>query len=111
MKKMQKFLLTAAFAFSIPVLASAATYDDLIGAAKMGDTPSLVHLVGKGASVDTTDIEGNTLLMLAARDGHGDLVQLLINHRAKLNARNAAGDTALALAAKHGWVAHGVEML
>jgi len=28
-----------------------------------------------------------------------------------LNAPDHAGDTALALAAKHGWVAHAVEML
>ena len=44
-------------------------------------------------------IEGNTLLMLAARDGHAELAGFLIKQRARVDARNAAGDTALALAA------------
>lgn len=34
--------------------------------------------------------------------GHVNLVKLLVQHRAKLNARNAAGDTALGLAALQG---------
>ena len=40
--------------------------------------------------------------MLAARDGHVDTVNFLIKARAKVNARNAAGDTALRLAAFRG---------
>jgi len=40
--------------------------------------------------------------MLAARDGHGELVDYLIKQRAKVDARNAVGDTALRLAAFRG---------
>jgi TatD DNase family protein len=82
-----------------PRMASAATYDDLISAARLGDTKDIAKLVQRGASVDTTDKEGNTLLMLAARDGHTELVEYLIKQRAKVNERNAVGDTALRLAA------------
>ncbi len=99
---MKKNILALLLAASMPFIASAATYDDLISAAKLGDTGDIAQMVKRGASVDTTDIEGNTLLMLAARDGHEDLVDYLIKQRAKVNARNAAGDTALRLAAFRG---------
>lgn len=98
----KKFMFTAAVALWFPFSALAATYDDLINSAKMGDTREVAEMVNKGASVDSTDIEGNTLLMLAARDGHVDTVNFLIKARAKVNARNAAGDTALRLAAFRG---------
>ncbi len=100
MKIIKKMLLTVAFA--LPLLAGADTYDDLISAAKSGDVAEVSTLINKGASIDTTDIEGNTLLMLATREGHLELVQYLVKHRAKLNARNASGDTALRLAAFRG---------
>ena len=99
---MKKTLLTVSVALALSFSVQASTYHALTQGAKLGDVAEIRTLLGRGASADTTDIEGNTLLMLAARDGHGDLVQLLINHRAKLNARNAAGDTALALAALRG---------
>ncbi len=102
MKIIKKPLLTVALVLAFPLMVCAATYDDLINAAKMGDTSELTKLAGKGASVDTTDIDGNTLLMLAARDGHVETVDFLVKNHAKLNARNAAGDTALRLAAFRG---------
>jgi uncharacterized protein len=102
MEIMKKTLLTAAFVLFFPLQSIAGTYDDLITGAKMGDTREIRTLAAKGASLDTTDIDGNTLLMLAARDGHAELTEFLANNRAKLNARNAAGDTALGLAALRG---------
>lgn len=78
--------MTSALVLAFPLLVGAATYDDLINSARMGDTSELSRLAGKGASVDTTDIDGNTLLMLAARDGHADTVDFLIKNHAKLNA-------------------------
>ncbi len=99
---MKKKLLSTLLALAFSSIVGAATYDDLISGAKMGDTGAIADLVGKGASVHTTDIDGNTLLMLAARDGHADLVRYLIGQRAKLNARNSAGDTALRLASFRG---------
>lgn len=52
----------------------------------------------KGAEVDTADAEGNTLLMLACRAGHGRLVKLLVRKGAKLDALNTEGKTAEQLA-------------
>ena len=98
----KKRLLTVVVALSLPVFVHAATYDDLITAAKMGDAQEIASLTARGASVDTTDIDGNTLLMLAARDGHAGVVEMLIQQRAKLNARNSDGDSALRLAAFRG---------
>jgi uncharacterized protein len=96
---MKKLLSLAVLAVCLSAPVGAATYDDLINAARLGDSREVAALVGKGASADTTDIDGNTLLMLAARDGHDQLVDYLIRQRVKLNARNTAGDTALRLAA------------
>ena len=98
----KKTLSTALLAIAFPVLVCAGTYEELIQGAGQGDTPAIAALVKRGASVDTTDSEGNTLLILAAREGHGELVDFLVRNRAKLNARNAAGDTALRLAAFRG---------
>lgn len=99
---LKKKLITVLFAAALPFFAQGSTYDDLIQGAKLGDSSAIGRLLARGASADTTDIEGNTLLMLAARDGHVQLAELLVSYRAKLNARNAAGDTALALAALRG---------
>ena len=101
MEFMKKHLLILLLA-TAPFRVVAGTYDDLVHGAQMGDTAAIRPLLARGASVDTTDGEGNTLLMLAARDGHEELARLLIDYRAKLNARNAAGDTALAMAALRG---------
>ncbi len=98
----KKSLLTAAALVLLPLTVFSATYDDLINSAKMGDTKEVAQIVAKGASIDSTDIEGNTLLMLAARDGHVDTVVYQINARAKINARNSAGDNALRRAAFRG---------
>ena len=99
---MKNTLLAILVAAALPLTVAAATYDDLINSAKLGDTRDISGMIQRGASVDTTDKEGNTLLILAARDGHADLVEYLIKQRANVNARNAAGDTALRLAAFRG---------
>ena len=74
---MKKKLLGTLLVLAFSTVVGAATYDDLISSAKMGDTAAISELVRKGASVDTTDIDGNTLMMLAARDGHAELVSFL----------------------------------
>ena len=64
---MKTKLITLAIISLLSFSASAATYDDLINSAKMGDTRDVAQMVQRGASVDSTDAEGNTLLILAAR--------------------------------------------
>lgn len=98
----KKLLISLCFALSIPALVQAATYDDLMNAAKLGDQTEIEGLLNKGVDVNTTDPAGNTLLIIAAREGNLALVDTLIKWRAKLNARNSHGDSALRLAALKG---------
>jgi len=97
-----KKILAIALVATLPHLALANSYDDLIGAVKMGDTATVSSLIKRGVDVDTTDPEGNTLLMMASRDGYVDLVDLLLSVRVKVNMRNSVGDSAMRLAAFKG---------
>ena len=83
---------------ALPV--SAASLDDLLNAAKLGDAREVAELVAKGMDPNASDQSGNTLLILAAREEQPAVVAELIKQRGvKLDARNAAGDSALMLAA------------
>lgn len=56
------------------------------------------QLVKQGASLSSTDQEGNTALMLASRHGHGRLIKLLARKGANLGSQNNLGFTAVQLA-------------
>lgn len=87
---------------SAPV--SAASLDDLFNATKLGDAVEVVRLVGQGMDANSTDPNGNTLLILATREEQPKVVAELLKQRGiKLNARNSAGDSALMLAALRGF--------
>ena len=85
--------------FSQPVSAAAQpTYEDLLVAAQSGDLATVQDLVARGMDPDTADPAGNTLLMMAAREGRTDVARYLIGRKAKVNAQNGAGDTPIMLA-------------
>ena len=48
--------------------------------------------------VDTSDDDGNTGMMVAAKNGHLHTVQFLLSRGAKIGAKNKFGQTALDLA-------------
>lgn len=50
--------------------------------------------------MNVNSVSGNTPLILAADAGHGDVVRLLIQNKAKVDIANKAGDTALAAAVR-----------
>lgn len=52
-------------------------------------------LIDKGVDVMSIDTVGNTLLHYAAEKGKLDVVKMLINHKADVNATNRLGDTPL----------------
>lgn len=52
----------------------------------------------QGASLNSSDQQGNTALMLACQQGHGRLVKLLVRKGANTQAQNAQGLTAEQLA-------------
>lgn len=84
------------------VSAHAGAFEDALRAANDGDTATMQQLLGRGLDPDSSDADGNTLLMLAARGGHEGVVAALVQHRAKLYRRNRFGDDALCLAALQG---------
>jgi ankyrin repeat protein len=89
------FLLMAA-------AADAGIYDDILAATERGDTPAVIDLLQRGMDVNTVDPAGNTLLMLAARNGNLSLTEFLLKNRANPLRRNRHGDTALMLAVYRG---------
>lgn len=82
--------------------AAAATLDDVINAAKLGDAAEIAQAVSRGLDPNITDENGNTLLIIAAREDQPKVVEELLKYRVKVNARNPVGDTALMLASLRG---------
>lgn len=82
--------------------ALAVAYDELINAASLGDAAKVAAFIDRGLDVNSVDPRGETLLIIAARNGYDDLVAALIARKVKLDAVNAVGETALAVAAFNG---------
>lgn len=87
---------------SISVAARAGVYDDLIDAAYLDDTRTVMSLVNRGMDVNSVDPAGNSLLHIAARNGNDSLIAELLKQKANPNIRNRVGDTPLMLAAYAG---------
>jgi ankyrin repeat protein len=80
----------------------AAAYEDLLRAAEIGDAKGVDQMIGKGMDPNTADAKGNTLLIIAVREGHRDVVGALVRRKANANKRNQYGDSALMLASLRG---------
>lgn len=72
--------------------------DDTLQAIKLDDAAGVMEGLQRGLDVNFVDDDGNSLLMLAARDGSTQSVAMLINAGAKTYLSNAYGDNALLLA-------------
>jgi len=83
-------------------VAHAQSLDEVVDAVARNATSTVSGYLERGLDPDTTDTKGNTLLMLAARLGHEDMVKLLIRWKARPDRRNAFGDTALGVACLEG---------
>lgn len=90
------------FAILLPFCASAGSYEDMEEAMIHGDAAAAIALLQRGVDVNTVDRQGNTLLTQAVRRDVPELVEYLIQHRARLNVRNKNGETALSIAAYTG---------
>ncbi|MDQ4008337.1 MAG: ankyrin repeat domain-containing protein [Actinomycetota bacterium] len=64
--------------------------------ARAGETSELTGYVDRGAPVNMTDADGNTLLMTAAYHGHAELVTDLAERGADVDALNDRGQSPLA---------------
>ncbi len=74
------------------------SYEASLSSARLGDTRQLVNLLNRGIDPNTIDEQGNTLLLIAAREGHLRTVQAILQYRPSVSHRNLAGDSALMLA-------------
>lgn len=72
--------------------------DDTLQAIKLDDAAGVMEGLQRGLDVNFVDEDGNSLLMLAARDGSTQSTAMLINAGAKTYLNNAYGDDALLLA-------------
>merc|ERR1739848_804221 len=77
-------------------------------AAGMGYTEIVNSLIKRGANLEPVTVDGVTPLHLAARDGHTEVVKMIINcpryRRANINAAENNGWNALHMAACNGHV-------
>lgn len=72
-------------------------------AAKHGDTERVQALLQQGANVNAVDRQfGATALMWAAHEGHTDIVRLLLDSGASIDAQQSLGRTALWYTAQQG---------
>lgn len=76
--------------------------EELVKAVRANDNASAKALLARGMDMDTSDPSGNTLLMIAAREGHFDLVKFLLDGKAKVRARNGYGESAIMFGALGG---------
>ena len=63
----------------------------------------MTYLLGMGAEVDAEGPNGTTALMMAARGGHTEAVDLLLARGADANHRNQSGASALSWAERGGY--------
>jgi ankyrin repeat protein len=65
----------------------------LLFAACQGDAGGVEELLRGGVDVDSIDLDGRTALHIAACEGQGEVVRLLLDWKANINARDRWGST------------------
>src|SRR3990167_4462819 len=90
MNKFIKILLINSVAFSL----FSEPNEDLLDAAKVGDSAGVEDAIRAGADIDAVDINGDTTLIYAAASGRTDTVKLLLDRGADVNHTNRYGDSA-----------------
>ena len=83
-------------------LAHSGVYDDMLKAVNSRDADKVSTLLQRGMDVNTSDQDGNTLLMLAARNGDGRTLEILLKNKPNILKINKYGDSALMLSALRG---------
>lgn len=94
--------LLSALVLSASIGAHAGVYEDMLKAIAIDDQATVEALLKRGMDVDSVSPKGDSLLMLAVREGKPEVIKTILRYRPKLNARNALGETALMLASIRG---------
>lgn len=76
---------------------------NLLIAADRADSLSIKLLLGRGADINATTVEGVTPLMYATEKGNLDIIRLLVERKADINKKPYNGITALMVAAKNNY--------
>lgn len=104
---------SAVFTLVVALLASvfsstvwAGAYEDMENAITQRDAQAVIKLLDRGMDVNTVNREGDTLLIQAVRNDMPELLDALLQRRARLNFRNRHGETALSIAAFTGNMAY-----
>ena len=71
---------------------------ELLKAVEEGNTKRAVFYLDRGLDPNSTNADGNTILMIASRLGHLELVSTLVARKASLTRQSRSGDTALMMA-------------
>lgn len=80
-------------------LAQAGAYEDMLHAIRTDDHWTVTDLLKRGVDVDSVSPEGETLLMLAAREGKPSVMKSILAGKPRIQTRNPRGESALMLAA------------
>jgi len=83
-------------------VAQGQTLDALLKAVAEDNMDEALFFLDRGMEADTTDKDGNTLLMIAARMGYMDMATMLIERKASVTRQTPAGDTPLLMASLGG---------
>ncbi|MDO9068671.1 MAG: ankyrin repeat domain-containing protein, partial [Deltaproteobacteria bacterium] len=68
----------------------------------LGDAGAIQSFLARGVDANVMDANGNTALIIAAREGQVEILRTLHMSGAKLNSKNQFGESALMLAALNG---------
>ena len=90
MKALIAFAAASLMAGSTGALGQA--LDQFLKAVDMGDSKTAASLLDKGLDPDSADAQGNTALMIASRQGHRELVVLLLERKAVADEELATND-------------------
>lgn len=63
---------------------------------------TLIASAAVAANADNTDLIGDTPLLIAVQEGHTDVVRILVDNDAKVNARDTFGGTSIGYATARG---------
>lgn len=103
-KTLQCFVVIFAASSLLISCSSQGTYNKFIRNAGEGNLTIVTTLFERGhvPHVNVQDSLGNTALMMAAKNGHGEIVRYLLSRGADPLLTNRNGDTAFTLASKAG---------